>query len=114
MATKTPARKPEYIPTWRLEEINRAKGFYFFSADTRRGFASRIGGDGWLSADGKRAYFVTSEQFRPLRGTPDPRRYTVRVMDMETAKINDVGGFQAYAKGSTANAAAKYAASQDA
>ena len=103
---------PEYIPTWRLEELNRRNGGHFFDAGAKRFFRSRISGDAWLSADGRKAYFVTSEQFADHTGRIDPRRYTVRVFDMASGMIDahNHGEFQAFASGSGARGAAKRAA----
>jgi hypothetical protein len=79
---------------WSIEEIktaNAQKGFHYFEPGTMQFFRSRA-----LSATfaGERdIYFVTSEQFVGSDGHKNPRRYTVRAFNPETADICTVKPF---------------------
>ena len=79
----------------RNEECNK----HFFSPGALRFFRSRIGSNTYLSADGTRAYFVTSEQFDER----SPRLYTVRRMHYANGEVDTVGAFQGYATSREAN-----------
>lgn len=103
-----------YISTADIERANERAGFHFFEPATLRFFASRVAQTGYLTADHARAYFVTSEQFRPFDGTPAARRYTVRVCDLTTGDVDTVGEFQQYACRSTADRAARTLAAGEA
>ncbi len=90
-------------------EVRQAHRGHFFSPGAMRFFDSRISASAYHTADGKRAYFVTSERFNEQA----PRLYTVRVIDMQTGDISTLGGqanFQRYASSSAAHAAALRAA----
>ena len=41
-------------------------------------------------------YFITSEQFVPSHGPPDPRKFTVRVFNKETGNVKSIGDFQEF------------------
>ena len=86
--------------TYTLQEFikkHEDAGYYWFSAGAKRFFSSRILAATWTpSYDGRGAWFVTSEQFRPSQGDPHPRRYSVRWADFQSAKVDTVGEFQAY------------------
>jgi len=87
---------------------NAQAGFYFFEDGALRFFTSRISNDVQEGPGG--IYFTTSEQFRPLGGTPHKRKYTVRQFDPATGKVHDVGGFQQYRDEGSARRAAIRAA----
>ena len=84
-----------------VKRINEDRGKYFFSPATMRFFSSRVAQCAYATDDNSRAYFVTSEQFTGSNGRSQPRRYTVRVMDMTTGDITEPhghkDGFQEYA-----------------
>ena len=76
-----------------LQELNRCKGYHFWSAGSMRFFDSwvepfvYVGADGW--------YFVTSEQFHGSRYS-NPRKWTVRRMNQD-GSVSTVGeGFNRY------------------
>lgn len=81
----------------------RSRGSHFFDPDARRYFRSRILSDVY----GGR-FFVTSEQFRDVWGSVEPRRYTVRevISTQDSFTINAIE-FQAFASANEAKAAAK-------
>ena len=74
---------------------------YWFSPDTMRFFRS-IADRGVIGG----RYFVTSEQYVPYDGDPDPRRFTVRVAH-DDGTIGTVGDFQAHDTLGQARAAAR-------
>jgi hypothetical protein len=81
--------------------LNKAKGQYFFSADTMRFFHSRVGQTAY--AINGIAYFISSEQ----REHDIPRKYTIRKANLETGDIGTVGEFQAYDSNAQAMSALK-------
>ena len=72
-----------------MREDNKAIGHHWFSPDTMRYFRTRIHG-GVIAGH----YFITSEQFQPLYGAPEPRRYTVRTCS--AGHVDTIGDFGAY------------------
>ena len=94
------------ISTQELARINKEKGQYFFSPSSMKFFGSRVSDDATM-INGK-AYFVSSEQYSD-GSRKSPRRYTVRVMDMESGSVDTVGEFQEYSTRSDAYARLKYA-----
>ena len=74
---------------------------YWFSPDTMRFFRS-VADHGVIGG----RYFVTSEQYVPYDGDPDPRRFTVRVAN-DDGTIGTVGDFQAHDTLEQARAAAR-------
>jgi hypothetical protein len=98
----------EYVD---MSEIRRAARGHWFDPSSMRFFRSRVGSTAYRTADGSRAYFVSSEQFEDGRGYRADRRYTVRVIDLATGDIDTVGDFQAYASRSGADRAAQRLAS---
>ena len=93
-----------------IRAANEAAGRHFFDRDSMRFFRSRIeSSNAHLSGDGKRAYFVTSEQFVPSSDIPAPRKYTVRVADRETGDVDTHGDFQGYGNFDDAKEAARAA-----
>lgn len=85
-----------------MDDVRRAnaqRGHHFFEAGALRFFRSRIGTELY----GGR-YFVTSEQFVPSSGRPEPRRYTIREVTPD-GSIETVGDFQQYGSGSAARRA---------
>ena len=78
-----------------------AKG-YWFSKATKCFFRSRYAQTATLI--GLNAYFVSSEQFH-YAGHSEPRKYSVRVCDLATGRIDTVGVFQNYDTSREARAA---------
>lgn len=77
-----------------IDEIkarNEAAGQHFFEAGAISFFSSRIGNKVYEGPGG--IFFVTSEQFKPSRGIPGPRRYTVRKFTPETGNVATFGEF---------------------
>lgn len=68
-----------------IKKRNEEAGQHFFDASTMEFFDSRI----YKSTYG--FYFATSE-----RGPSGVRRYSVRLIDWETGKIETVGDFQQF------------------
>ena len=86
-----------------VKRADRNAGRYFFEASTMRFFNSRAPQTAWKVGD--KAYFVTSEQFKPAEGPPAPRLYTIRVCDLKTGNVEtypDHTGWQKYASGEQA------------
>ena len=81
------------------------KGRHWFDADTLRFFRCRLPQQAYLTADGSRAYFVTSEQ-----GPDMPRRWTVRCYTFATRDIDTIGEFCGYSSRSGADHTARRAA----
>lgn len=88
-----------------IKRANRQSGHHFFDPESLRFFRSIVG----RTVIGNR-YFITSEQFVPSDGPPEPRRYTVRVAD-DAGRIDTVGDFQEWSTAAQARAAALAAAS---
>lgn len=86
-----------------IKAANKAAGQHFFDPDAMRFFRSRV----LRGVIGGR-FFITSEQFVPSDGTPEPRRYTIRVID-ERGHVDTLGDFQAYSTPAQARAAARKA-----
>lgn len=95
------------IDTEVLEERNEKAGYHFFEKGTKRFFNSKIGKNGYVNNDGTKAFFVTSEQFRGLDGSAEPRKYTVRVSDLRTGEVDTVGEFQEHSDSRSATNEAK-------
>lgn len=60
-----------------LKRVSSILGGHFFDASAMRYFGSRVSSRIYPVSQ-REGYFVTSEQFRPLYGDPDPRLYSVR------------------------------------
>jgi hypothetical protein len=90
----------EYLDIYEIKRLNSQKGQHFFDAGALRFFNSRISND--AVKIGNKAYFVTSEQFRPFNGPAHKRMYSVRVIDLQTGNIDTVGEFQQYASSQSA------------
>ncbi len=93
----------EYIDIEVVKEADRKAGHHFFEPATMRFFRSRA--PQTALKVGEKAYFVTSEQFKPSEGSPAPRRYTIRVCDLKTGDTETYDmdhGFQKYASGEAA------------
>jgi hypothetical protein len=82
---------------YEFEQLNKAKGFHWFSKDIMRFFRSRVS-----NFDRITGYFITSEQ-----ATGHDRRYTIRQANFETGQVETIGEFQAYADIRTAKAVIK-------
>lgn len=97
-------------------EIKRKHHGHFFDRESRQFFDSRIARGGYQTADGAKIFFVTSEQFHDyVRNYHEPRRYSVRVLDVMTGDIRTWPShdfFQAYETNAQATAAAKRAAQE--
>ena len=94
-----------------IKARNKKAGRHFFSEGTMSFFASWLHNDGVEDSEGN-VYFVTSEQFVPSRGRPDPRKYTVRVQSPD-GDVSTHGEFQAYATLGAAEDAARAAAAAE-
>ncbi len=94
-----------------IRAANKSAGLHFFDASSMRFFRSKVESRAaHLAADGVTAYFVTSEQFTPSTGTPDPRKFTVRKADLKSGSVDTHGSFQGHPSKSEAAIAAKLAA----
>lgn len=88
---------PQKMTVTEIKQINREKGCHFFDRDTMRFFCSRVHGPGYRFGE-SRVLFVTSEQFvDDWNGYSEPRKYTVRIMDLDTGTVDEIGKFQEYA-----------------
>lgn len=100
-----------YMTTADMAERNAAAGRFWFSPDTLRFFSGRVAQCGYLTGDGTKAYFVSSEANRHASTAQGRRRlYSVRVFDTATGEVDTFGEFQAYASRSGADRAARRAA----
>lgn len=87
-----------------IKAVNRAHGCHFFDRDTMHFFRSKVHGAGYVHGD--RVLFVTSEQFVNERSDfREPRKYTVRIMSLETGDVDKIGTFQGHATLEDARAA---------
>ena len=78
-----------------LMDLNAKAGQYFFSPETMKFFNSRVGGEAF-EKDGI-AYFITSEKFTMFpEHISEPRKFTLRSMDMKTGDVRTVGEFQQF------------------
>ena len=80
------------VPMSKIRYMNEQHGGYFFSKDTMKFFRSKIASSNAVQI-GDKAYFITSEQFVPSEGSPAPRKYTVREVDMNSGDIKTHGDF---------------------
>lgn len=90
-----------YFTVTEIKQANQDAGQHFFDRDTMRFFRSRILRD----VIGGR-FFITSEQFVYSDGVPEPRRYSVRMVD-DRGHIETVGDFQGYETAAQARAVAR-------
>jgi hypothetical protein len=98
---KQPQAYPDYIyhadaktmPLSLMQSINRAHGFHFFDKDALRFFDGKIETSGFKNGD--TVLFVTSEQFHGSEGS-EPRKYSVREMNLKEGNIETIAGFQAF------------------
>ena len=86
------------IGTDELSRINESKGQYFFSESTMHFFRSRISAIAYKKRkNGIKAFFITSEKHVcHFSGTNEPRKYTLRVMNLKTGCVDTVSDFQEY------------------
>lgn len=75
------------IPLETVKALNAKGGLTFFSHSSTRYFNSRYPSAAYQI--GNKAFFVTSER----QSSSVPRRYTIRVCDMITGAISNVGAF---------------------
>lgn len=68
---------------------------HYFSPENRRFFRSKRYEAPLWSESQQGFLFVTSEQYAPLYGTPEPRLYTVRKIDLN-GRLSEIGEFQQY------------------
>ena len=73
-----------------ISDLERKHVGHFFSKDAMKFFSSRVV-DEVFPSRGK-VYFITSEKF----DYKSPRLFTVRVLDLESRRIDTIGEFQAY------------------
>lgn len=85
----------ECMPRWRtmadIKQSNKDAGFHFFDKATLRFFDSIIHRRKPYAGPGG-VYFVTSERLHGVRES-EPRMYTVRRFDIETADVHTAGAF---------------------
>lgn len=93
---------PPKVPMEKIKALTKGP---WFSPSTMAFFDSKLPDYGYLSRNGN-VYFYTSEQFHD-RGYHEPRRYTVRMLDIETHNIETVGAFQRYGTSRAANTEAR-------
>jgi hypothetical protein len=77
-------------------------GCHFFDRAAMRFFSSRLCGTPRMTACGRAVVFVTSERFHGSGGYSAPRKYTVRIYDVEGAGTWNAYGFQRFDRGDTA------------
>lgn len=81
-----------------VKEANKKHGFHYFSKKTMRFFSSRVSDRAYKV--GNKAYFITSEKnTHSIRGghtTLNPRKYSIRLIDLTTGNITTVGEFQEF------------------
>jgi hypothetical protein len=77
-----------------IRQKNRQAGMYWFEPSTMRFFNSHISDTAWKKGD--KAYFISSEQFDPLNYPEVPRKFSVRVADLDTGEVGTVGEFQGF------------------
>lgn len=79
----------EVISIEEVKRVNREHGKFYFSVGTMRFFKSRVSKQAYKV--GNKAYFITSE-----RGPHMARKWSIRVADLTTGKIDTVGEFQEF------------------
>ena len=82
---------------YEFKQLNKAKGFHWFSKATMSFFRSRVSDFDCITG-----YFISSES-----GTDNTRRYTIRRANFETGQVETIGKFQAYGDIRTAKAEIK-------
>lgn len=101
--------------------LRAANSTHFFDPGAMRSFRSRLSGEIFghkIDGSKEAGYFVTSEQFVPLYGRPEPRRYTIRSFVVSRwvdkygtpyahVEVSTAGEFQEYATLAEAKAAAR-------
>lgn len=75
-----------------VKRINAKFGFHYFSRETLRFFSSRISTCAYQI--GNKAYFITSE--KNTFTANNPRKYSIRVMDLTNGNIDTIGEFQEF------------------
>ncbi len=77
-----------------FKELNKSKGFHWFSKGTMRYFKSRI--SNWDSVTG---YFITSEH-GPGNASETffngPRKFSIRKANFDNGNVDTIGQFQQY------------------
>jgi hypothetical protein len=79
-----------------IEKINDNHGLHFFDRASMRFFDSRAARSGYIVGD--KAYFLTSEQFHDFKGYSAPRKFSLRIMDTNTGRIDTPDGFNKLSK----------------
>jgi len=94
--------KPGTVSITTLANINKEKGFHWFDKDSMNFFKSRFPKTGLTDGKGN-AYFISSESlgFAPSEG----RGYSIRKMEMNTGKMDTIGGFNVFSSRSSAMSA---------
>lgn len=82
----------EVISIAEVKRVNREHGRYYFSPDTMRFFSSRTSRQAYKV--GNKAYFITSE--RNKHSSNAPRKWTIRVIDLTTGRVDTVGEWQKF------------------
>lgn len=83
-------------------DINKRKGFRFFSDSNMKAFSSRVSQNAIVC--GIFGYFVSSERDTY---TDQPRLYTIRKINLVTGEVKDVSEFQEYSTLKRASSAMK-------
>lgn len=86
--TETKVKK---ISIGEVKRLNKEKGLFWFTQDTMKFFDSRIETN-IVKVVKNKGYFITSEQFHDSGGS-EPRKYTIRVVDLDTGRVNTVIDF---------------------
>lgn len=92
----------EVIRIEEVKQVDRDHKNHFFDADTIRFFNSRVSDRAYKVGD--KAYFITSE--RSKIGN-QPRKWSIRVIDLTTGNIRTVGQFQEFNSSKEAKAELK-------
>lgn len=75
-----------------VKDKNRGAGQFWFSSGAMRFFNSRVGSTAYKDKSGRKAYFISSEKY----DYKTPRKYSIRVADLNTGNINTIGDFQEF------------------
>ena len=80
------------IPTTRVRELLNRSGSNYFSKETVKYFGTKLASRSAYTTDFNYFWFVTSEQY----ASDSERKYTIRVYNDTTKKVETFGDFQAY------------------
>jgi len=86
-----------------VKRINAKFGFHYFSDKSMRFFSSYT--SHYAYQIGNKAYFITSE--KNTFTVNNPRKYSIRVIDLTSGNINTIGKFQEFNSNAEAQAQLK-------